>query len=947
MRWPEPGQWYAEVAGEPAEAAARLVAEAEAGSPLAGDGPRVLAPDGRTAEVVRAWLRHLAGRGAVRSDRVLTATMLPDRVLEPEEDRPPAGDAVVSEIARAVDHAVRAHPDSFPTLSAFASGAGLPTALARLFGDVRRAGLHSRDPGAVASLERLEPEALGRELLQAMGMFEGALERAGWWDGPARLRAAAAAVDRLGPGPWIVCGFGHVPMALLDLLGAVAGRNPVLWLVPVGGEDPDREGLWPDRRSLAWAGAARWRGWTPPGPEPDAPPPPRCVRLAGPAEVAYTAVNRALEAPGTVLLAAEPRVWLPLLEEACARRGARLVGERGPATVASPTRWISGLVDAWAHDLTAARAADLLEIGARLGLRGWEPGGADRADATLRRLGITRGREAVLEALGRLGRPLDRAFRRLDGARDAAGALRAVSEILADAGVHGSAGRGPSVPAREAADQAGQLRALLEDLAGRLPHAWPEEPAHTPELLAARFREALAASVPARRVGVPPGGATPVVRLEALDAPLGPDVGRVILLGVAEGDLVPRGGSTHLIPDRIRAAGPVATMAHWPWHADGVTARRRRLEALLSGRLGPAVECLEPTRDVRGREHVPWSGLPEAEESAPPLDRSPRLAPPPVPEGAGVRIPDLARRVGLRGGRGLAATTVDTWRACPRRFYFERILRAEDREPVSFDLDARQRGTWLHDLLRDLFVRYPGWWRDEPTPAAVRELFDDLRDRDGESLVAGASRQFLDLQATRYLDAASGAMAEHAEALGGTPGVVPVGFEVSMRSTHEREGGDPVVLRGTLDRLDLVRGADGRAEGFVVLDYKTGAVSGYAVGRRGPERKVQLLLYAWMAERTLGLPCLATLAVPVLSGGSPRGVILADPDMPPVPGWEVAGTRTDRVERADFEAAMEEALDAALDVADAVRVGRFPAEPTSPRLCQRCPHSLYCPRERT
>jgi RecB family exonuclease len=949
VAWPAPGAWYAVVRGEPLAVAARLLHAAHA-DPLAAGGPRVLVPDVQTAETLRAWSRALAARPAIRSDRVVAASLFADLVLTPERSQPPAGDLVLSELARAVDHAIRQTPDAFPRLAAFAPGAGLPTALGRLFADLRKAGLDSRDPGAIATLERLDPPGLGQELLRALGMFEGRLDALGWWDLPARQRAAASAIDRLPPGPWLVAGFGHLDGALLDVLAAIARSEPVLHLLAGAPDAPERDSAAPDRRSVAFAGAAPWRAFADLAPHVD---PPvtgalsEISRLPDPASVAARAIDLVLEDPGTVLLAADPDRWRAPLHEAARRRGLFLAGSRGPAAPAPVLRLLTGLVDAFATDLTAARAVDLIHLGAISGLPSFptDPAASDRADLTLRRAGVSRGRDAVLAALGPLAPALARPLARLAAAPDAATQLRVLAAIIADADLHRLAGRGPAIAARADADQLAQLRALLEDLAARLPLLWPSaEPQHTPELLAARLHAAVAASIPSRQHAIP-GSAqspSPAVHLLPLDAPLPPFARRAVLLAIAESDLAPRGAATHLIPDRIRATPAVANQAHWPWHSDTVTLRRRRLEALLAGHLLPSVIALEPERGLRGAEHVRWAGLPEPTSRGPLVARSPRLRPPEVPPGA-ISQP-LLERVGLLGQGGLAATRVDALRDCPRRFYFDNVLRISDRDPLTFDIDPRQRGTWLHAVLRRLFLDHPRWFADAPDPAAVRALLDATFDPLRAALTAGAGAAFMRLQSERYLDAVAQALSAHAAVLAQSPRLRPAGFELSVRATWHDPAGRPLVLRGTLDRLDLVMGPDQRAEGFVVVDYKTGAVSEYGAAAQPDARRAQLFLYAWLAQQSLGIPCRGVFAVPVLEAQTPRGALLESAQ--PLAGWAAVAHRSETLDQASFDATVDWALDLARAAADTLASGRFPAEPARADLCARCPHSLYCPRER-
>lgn len=958
--WPAAGMWWTRAETEPLRTAARrLVLGAGASDPLGLTGPRALVPDARSARALHDHLRALGGRSAGAVGRVYTVARLIQRLLPPEA--PPALSwPILSELARAVDHYIRRQEADFPILSGFAPGAGLPEALAKLFRDLRRAALDTRSPGAVAALERLDPPGIGQELLKALGMIEGRLEAHGWRDEAARIAQAKTHLGLRGlseperRAPWLVVGFEHAPMGAIDLLRELARETCVLWLAPpVSAAAAEAEALLPLSRSLAWAGAARWAGGAaeaPGGGEV------RIERLHDPGSVAARALDVAVDGAtpptATLLVAADPGRWWSLVDEACRAAGLGLVAELDRALPSPPLRWFGWLVDGWAHGLSASRAADLLGLAASLALVGWgdDPGLGDRADAELRRRGLRRGAGAIAEALGEApltadaGAALAGALAGLDGAQGAVEALEAAAELLMGLGLWRlTRGRSP-LEVRRATEQAGAVVETLRELAATLPEIWPSEPAHSPTLLALRVREAIGRALPSGVVRVTPGrrGA---LRLQSLDSPLPAGVERIVLLGAAESDLRSGGESTHLIPDRVRATAAVASQAHWPWHSDGSARRRERLEALVAGTLAPRATVLVAARDRLGREVVPWSGLPlEGVASPPPVARERRLLPPEVATGPGARGGDrAARRSGL-DGRGLSATAADTYRACPRRFYFDRVLGATDREPVRYDLDARARGTWLHDLLRMLFQRHPDWWRPRPSPEEVHALLV-AEDEGAARLITGAGRDFRRLQADSIVRGLADALASHAEILAATPGVAPRAYEVSLREDAQLAGG-LLRLRGTLDRIDLVMdptqpGAPAR--GFVVVDYKTGGVGAFGLHANPSRRRVQLLLYAWLAERALKLPCLAAMAVPILRVERPRGFVLADPDLPVATGWYGAASKADRVDRAGLEAAMADALDEAFDVARAIRQGRFEASPADELTCSYCPHALYCP----
>ena len=203
MVWPGKGQWFVEVDGDPLEIAGICLAEADDADPLALAGPMALVADGDAARAVHGHRMVHGGRDAVVGDRVVTFGGLARALLGTDMPGDVVGDLELREIARAVDGAIRGS-DQFPLLGSVPAGGSLPRALFRMFRDLRQAGLASRDAGTVASLTALQPEGLGQELVVAMGMFEGTLERLGWPDGMAAQVQAAQRTDRWGDRPLLV-----------------------------------------------------------------------------------------------------------------------------------------------------------------------------------------------------------------------------------------------------------------------------------------------------------------------------------------------------------------------------------------------------------------------------------------------------------------------------------------------------------------------------------------------------------------------------------------------------------------------------------------------------------------------------------------------------------------------------------------------------------------------
>jgi len=180
----------------------------------------------------------------------------------------------------------------------------------------------------------------------------------------------------------------------------------------------------------------------------------------------------------------------------------------------------------------------------------------------------------------------------------------------------------------------------------------------------------------------------------------------------------------------------------------------------------------------------------------------------------------------------LSASAFEALRACPYRFFAERVLHLSELDELDDEVEKRDYGTWLHAVL-DLFHRERG----EPRAAAA----DETRLREiGESVRAEMG---LDAAAFLPYDASFA-------------GFVP--RYVKWLHDRERQGwrwqsGESEVSRalpelggleiyGRIDRIDRREGKDGPM--IELIDYKTGSVEKLKETLREPLEDTQLAFYA-------------------------------------------------------------------------------------------------------
>jgi ATP-dependent helicase/nuclease subunit B len=181
----------------------------------------------------------------------------------------------------------------------------------------------------------------------------------------------------------------------------------------------------------------------------------------------------------------------------------------------------------------------------------------------------------------------------------------------------------------------------------------------------------------------------------------------------------------------------------------------------------------------------------------------------------------------------LSASAYEDLRRCPYRFFALRQLGLKEADEIDAELDKRDFGNWLHQVLRTFHESLQGSW--EPPGASRRmrleitaeEVTREMGLDEGEFLpFASAWPQARDgyLAWLEKHEAGEGAVFQRAE------------------SEHETRLG-PVKLVGRIDRIDRLR--DGRA---MVMDYKTESTAATGERVRQPAEDTQLAFYAALLE---------------------------------------------------------------------------------------------------
>lgn len=295
------------------------------------------------------------------------------------------------------------------------------------------------------------------------------------------------------------------------------------------------------------------------------------------------------------------------------------------------------------------------------------------------------------------------------------------------------------------------------------------------------------------------------------------------------------------------------------------------------------------------------------------------------------------------GGKRLSATAMQSWAACPFRYFLGQVLGLAERpEPEAVTtIAAADRGTLLHEVLerfvREAIERPEGPPEpDTPWPEADRlrlreiatEVFARFRGegRTGRELLWRLEQRFLlgDLDVFLEDDEARRA------AFRSTPIAVelPFGIDGEDPLRIELDEGRVLAFRGYIDRVD--RTADG---GHVVVDYKSGKGTAYKALDEDPVlagTTLQLGLYAEAVGQRFGGGGAASYFWMISSRGE----------------YKLHGGPWEDEDRARFR----EVLTA---ITDGIEAGAFPARPggyesfwRTHENCGFCDFDRLCPRDR-
>lgn len=227
---------------------------------------------------------------------------------------------------------------------------------------------------------------------------------------------------------------------------------------------------------------------------------------------------------------------------------------------------------------------------------------------------------------------------------------------------------------------------------------------------------------------------------------------------------------------------------------------------------------------------------------------------------AALREPDaaesLSRKFAARIYGPVLKTSVsrlEEFASCPFKFFMRVGLRANERKV--FELDARERGNFQHDVLKSFheqITQEGKRWRDL-APAEARERIKAIAD---QQMASHRDGLFLDSAETAFAARAmTAALQDFVEVIVGwmrsqyefDPALAEFGFggkDDSLPAWElELSGGRKLALQGRIDRVDIWRDPANDALLAVVTDYKSG---GKKLEPVFVENGIQLQLLAYL-----------------------------------------------------------------------------------------------------
>ncbi|MBI9034763.1 MAG: PD-(D/E)XK nuclease family protein, partial [Bacteroidales bacterium] len=208
---------------------------------------------------------------------------------------------------------------------------------------------------------------------------------------------------------------------------------------------------------------------------------------------------------------------------------------------------------------------------------------------------------------------------------------------------------------------------------------------------------------------------------------------------------------------------------------------------------------------------------------------------------------------------GLSPTSINTWMACPLKFYFRDLLKLEEDVDLEETIDARTMGTVIHEVLEEFYKEvineelsdliYTKWLKQ----LKPRLLDCYSRHYQSNSIESGKNLLIVEVSAI-YIENFFNRERNFVKELASrSDTLMIVGLERNCNTSLEivNESGEAIKVKfkGFIDRIDKA------GDQLRVVDYKTGLVESKdlkikeiesLVDTGHHDKALQLLMYAWL-----------------------------------------------------------------------------------------------------
>lgn len=361
-------------------------------------------------------------------------------------------------------------------------------------------------------------------------------------------------------------------------------------------------------------------------------------------------------------------------------------------------------------------------------------------------------------------------------------------------------------------------------------------------------------------------------------------------------------------------------------HAHWLTKTRTEMqtEQLYERLVGSAsqVYLYYPEIDMDGKLNLPSNVLPRLKDD-PKREASIAVHRPSLYLGEGfLQDPELLTTLKERILKdGLSTSQLNRYANCPYQFFCSYVLELQPQEEASLELDARDRGIILHNVLQEFWSNY----LEGPVPTV------DVAQAELEGLVREEYFARGETPAPKLIRSLRWFVRQDLERV--ESGFRPRFLERWFQGLNIETSAGPVQIRGQIDRIDVSPQGE-----YVLYDYKTGTTPSVQDILRGKD--LQIAIYLLAAQSILPDARNVGVAYYALQDAKLVGVFHMDShrDLMVRKG---RGCLEDE-EFTGLISIFEKIIQTYLE---GIFRGDFPIEPASSQICRFCPFQGICRKE--